>query len=57
MYWWVIIFRKAFDTVQHGLLLKELKALSIGNPLLSAINSYTNSRTKLVRINVSVPDS
>jgi hypothetical protein len=50
-------FRKAFDTVDHGLLLRELNALGIGNPLLSWINSYTTSRTQHVRINDSVSDS
>ncbi|KAF0715593.1 Uncharacterized protein FWK35_00034356, partial [Aphis craccivora] len=44
-----IHFEKAFDTVDHCRLITELARLGIGNPLLSWLQSYLNSRTQYVK--------
>lgn len=45
-----IDFEKAFDTVDHCRLITELARLGIGNPLLSWLQSYLNSRTQYVKV-------
>jgi len=44
------VFRKAFDTVDHGLIINELQALGIGNPLLSWLKSYLTKRKQFVKV-------
>ena len=41
-------FAKAFDRVDHGVLLKKLQALGIGNPLLKWIHSFLTERKQCV---------
>ena len=43
-------FSKAFDSVDHGLLINELESLGIGNPLLSWLRSYLSDRKQFVKI-------
>lgn len=43
-------FKKAFDTVDHGLLIDTLDSVGIGNPLLSWLVSYLTSRRQFVSI-------
>ena len=50
-------FSKAFDRVDHTLLLRKLKRLGIADPLLSWIRSYLTGRTQYVRINNNVSHS
>jgi len=45
-------FEKAFDTVDHGLLIDILDGLGIVNPLLSWLNSYLTLRRQCVSINI-----
>lgn len=47
-------FKKAFDTVDHGLLIRELKALGVGDPLLTWIASYLTDRKQYVKLHGSV---
>jgi hypothetical protein len=42
-------FRKAFDTVDHYILLQKLEHYGIGNPLISWINSYLHNRIQYVK--------
>jgi retron-type reverse transcriptase len=49
-------FKKAFDTVDHGTLIKILDNLGIGDPLLSWLASYLNSRRQFVSINGVLSD-
>lgn len=46
-------FKKAFDTVDHGLLINELGQLGIGDPLLSWLRSYLSNRQQFVKVNNS----
>jgi len=39
-------FKKAFDTVDNGLLINELDTPGIGNPLLSWLRSYLPNRVQ-----------
>lgn len=48
--------KKAFDTVDHGILLNVLESLGIGNPLLSWLRSYLTSRRQFVSINGTFSD-
>ena len=41
-------FAKAFDRVDHGILLKKLQILGIGNPLLSWIHNFLINRKQCV---------
>jgi hypothetical protein len=43
-------FNKAFDTVIHRRLISELDSLSIGNPLLSWLQSYLSQRKQFIRV-------
>lgn len=45
-----IYFEKAFDTVDHCRLITELARFGIGNPLLSWLQSYLNSRMQYVKV-------
>ena len=47
-------FRKAFDTVNHNLLIKKISSLGISGHLLSLLNSYLAGRTQCVKINSSL---
>ena len=44
-------FKKAFDTVDHDLLINELDLLGIGDPLLSWLRSYLSNRQQFVKVN------
>ena len=46
-----IDYRKAFDTVNHDILIKKLDKYGIRGPALSLIKSYLHSRTQ--RVNIS----
>ena len=54
-------FSKAFDRVNHGMLLHKLALYGIGDPLLSWLRSYLVNRQMVVRVsgsyssNVTVP--
>lgn len=37
-------FKKAFDTADHGLLIREFKTIGMGDPLLSWVASYLTDR-------------
>ena len=43
-------FRKAFDTVDHGILMRKLELNGICGPLLSWIHSYLKGRVQVVRV-------
>ena len=45
-----IDFRKAFDTVQHDILIKKLEKYGIRGPALALMKSYLLSRTQKVKI-------
>lgn len=49
-------FKKAFDTVNHDLLINILKSLDIGNPFLSWFQSYMSGRKQFVKIMNSIPE-
>lgn len=49
-------FSKAFDSVNHSLLLAKLRLYSISDPLLSWFNSYLSDRTQQVEINGFLSD-
>jgi len=44
-------FKKAFDTVGHGLLINELDTLGIRDPLLSWLCSYLSNRKQFPKVN------
>ena len=44
-------FSKAFDRVNHGLLISKLKTLGVSGTLLLWINSYITGRTQMVHLN------
>ena len=43
-------FSKAFDRVNHELLLSKLKTAGVGGPLLDWFRSYLQDRVQLVRV-------
>jgi len=42
-------FSKAFDRVDHGILIKKLKKYGISGPILSWISSYLSERSQIVK--------
>ena len=53
-------YSKAFDTIDHKILLKKLKLYGLGNHCLNWFGNYLNNRTQVVKINrhiVSKPQS
>ena len=44
-------FSKAFDKVDHGILLQKLSKYGIGGKLFKLIHSNLNGRTQTVRVN------
>ena len=53
----LIDFSKAFDTLNHKILLAVLKFIGVGNEAINLFHSYLSGRTQRVKIddNVSVP--
>ena len=51
-----IDFKKAFDTVNHKILVEKLKDMKIGNKVLSWINSYLSNRNQCTRVGGNVSD-
>jgi len=47
-------FKKAFDSVDHGLLIATLDSLGIGHPLISWLTSYLTSRRQFVKLNGAI---
>ena len=47
-------FQKAFDTVDHSILLSKLSSWGFCGPLLSWINSYLSGREQIVRVSNSL---
>lgn len=45
-----IDFRKAFDLVDHGILLQKLQAYGFRGPILSVLTSYLSERKQVVKI-------
>ena len=43
-------FRKAFDSVDHGILRRKLASIGINGPLLSWIDSYLEGRVQVIRV-------
>ncbi|XP_050520511.1 uncharacterized protein LOC126893966 [Daktulosphaira vitifoliae] len=43
--------KKAFDTVDHSILIKKLSDFGFGDPILSWLSSYLTDRTQMVKIN------
>ena len=52
----LVDFRKAFDTVEHSILLKKFDHYGIRGPTLSIIESYLKDRTQVVRIGESLSE-
>ena len=48
-----IDLRKAFDTVDHALLISKLKRLGFSSPVLNWFTSYLSSRTQVTTVNNS----
>ena len=48
-------FEKAFDKVDHGILLHKLRALGITGALGKWIHSFLTKRTQLVAIKGAIP--
>ena len=46
-----IDYKKAFDLIDHGLLLEKLKAYGVGDNELDLLRSYLSRRTQYVHIN------
>ena len=53
----IVDFRKAFDLVDHQILLKKLQSYKCDNSCLSWFRSYLFNRTKRVAINNELSDS
>lgn len=49
-------FRKVFDMINHGLLIKVLESFGIDNPLLTWINWYFTNRSYLLRFLIPFPN-
>lgn len=49
MRWVYTDFEKAFDKVDHNLLIEKLKNYGINNPLLSWFNSFLKNRFQIVK--------
>lgn len=41
-------FEKAFDRVDHKLLIKKIESIGFNNPLVSWVNSFLTNRTQIV---------
>ena len=52
-----IDFSKAFDSVNHNILLQKLKAVGISGNLLSCMRSYPSNRNQFVQVNEVKSDS
>jgi len=49
-------FSKAFDSVNHSILIAKLRLFGIHNPLLSWFSSYLDDRSQQVKINGFLSD-
>lgn len=45
--------KKAFDSVDHSILIKKLNILGVGNPMINWFSSYLNDRKQIVKIGKS----
>ena len=48
---------KAFDSINHGILLRKLKAIGLAPSAISWFNSYLSQRSQVVRINAELSDA
>ena len=48
---------KAVDGINHGILLRKLKAIKLAPSAISWFNSYLSQRSQVVRINVALSDA
>jgi hypothetical protein len=47
----LIDLQKAFDTVNHAILIAKMKAMGLGDPIVSWIHSYLSNRQQYVELN------
>ena len=48
---------KAFDSINHSILLRKLKAIGLASSAISWLNSYLSVRSQVVRINAALSDA
>ena len=48
---------KAFDSINHSILLRKLKAIVLASSAISRFNSYLSQRSQVVRINAALSDA
>ena len=48
---------KAFDSTNHGILLRKLKTIGLAPSAISWFNSYLSQRSQVVRINAELSDA
>ena len=48
---------KAFDCLNHGLLIAKLEAQEVGHPSLHLLNSYHSNRIQRVKVNSTFSSS
>ena len=48
---------KAFDSINHGILLRKLKTIGLAPSAISWFNSYLSQRSQVVRINAELSDA
>ena len=48
---------KAFDSINHSILLRKLKAIGLASSAISWLNSYLSVRSQVVRSNAALSDA